>query len=223
MDKELAKKFENYPQSIPRLSVDGPYGSPADDVFNYDGVVLIGAGIGGTIFQKWFPVILIFSPFLVTPYAAILKHIRSSQANNIRLHRVYFYWICNTTSCYEWFAQMLQELERELGNQADFLTYNIYLTQWSMTQARAVVRHNTDQCDIWTGLQSKTQYGRPNFDADFQSIINEDWKTKTKRDIGVFVCGPKPLVKQLQRLCIQLNDSNASKNNTQFYLNKENF
>jgi hypothetical protein len=45
--KELAKKFEMYPQDIPRLGIDGPYGSPADDVFNYDGVVLVGAGIGG--------------------------------------------------------------------------------------------------------------------------------------------------------------------------------
>ncbi len=45
--KELAKQLEMYPQGIPRLGVDGPYGSPADDVFNYDGVVLVGAGIGG--------------------------------------------------------------------------------------------------------------------------------------------------------------------------------
>ena len=45
--KDLAKKFEMYPQDIPRLGVDGPYGSPADDVFNYDGVILVGAGIGG--------------------------------------------------------------------------------------------------------------------------------------------------------------------------------
>jgi NADPH oxidase len=45
--KELANKFRMYPQDIPRIGVDGPYGSPADDVFNYDGVVLVGAGIGG--------------------------------------------------------------------------------------------------------------------------------------------------------------------------------
>jgi hypothetical protein len=44
---DLAKKFAMYPQDIPRLGIDGPYGSPADDVFNYDGVVLVGAGIGG--------------------------------------------------------------------------------------------------------------------------------------------------------------------------------
>jgi NADPH oxidase len=161
--------------------------------------------------------------FLVTPYAAILKHIRSSQANNLRLRRVYFYWICNTTSCYEWFAQMLQELERELRDRPNFLTYNIYLTQWSMTQARAAVKNNADRQDIWTGLESKTLYGRPNFDADFQSIIDENWNIDTRRDVGVFVCGPKPLVKQLQTLCIKMNDSSRSKNTARFYLNKENF
>ena len=55
--KDLAKKFETFPQDIPRLRVDGPYGSPADDVFNYDGVVLVGAGIGGkrtaSGFTRW--------------------------------------------------------------------------------------------------------------------------------------------------------------------------
>lgn len=50
--KELTKEFQMYPQDIPRLGVDGPYGSPADDVFNYDGVVLVGAGIGGMIDRR---------------------------------------------------------------------------------------------------------------------------------------------------------------------------
>ncbi|CAF0876312.1 unnamed protein product [Adineta steineri] len=203
--KELGEKFLMYPQDIPRLGVDGPYGSPADDVFNYDGVILVGAGIG------------------VTPYAAILKHIRSSQANHVRLRRVYFYWICNTTSCYEWFAEMLQQLEHDLRDRPNFLTYNIYLTQWSMGQARAVINNNTDERDIWTGLESKTHYGRPNFDVDFQAIINENWEMTEKRDIGVFVCGPEPIVKQLQRLCIKINDHKSSTNKVQFYLNKENF
>lgn len=118
---------------------------------------------------------------------------------------------------------MLKELEREFQDKPHFLTYNLYLTQWSMTQARNVIRNKSAKYDIWTGLQSKTHYGKPNFDADFRSIINEDWKTQQKRDIGVFVCGPKPLVKQLQRLCIELNDTCRSRNNVEFYLNKENF
>ena len=118
---------------------------------------------------------------------------------------------------------MLQEIERELRTRANFLTYNIYLTQWSMSQARAVVKNNADRRDIWTGLEAKTLYGRPNFEADFQRIIDEDWGINKKRDIGVFVCGPKPLTKQLQQLCIKMNDSSRSKNKAHFYLNKENF
>ena len=159
----------------------------------------------------------------MTPYAAILKHIRSSQSSTTRLRRVYFYWICNTTSCYEWFAEMLQQLERDLRDRNHFLTYHIYLTQWSLGQARAVVQNNNDERDIWTGLESKTFYGRPNFEVDFQGIIDEDWQMTGKRDIGVFVCGPKPLVQQLQGICIKINDQSSSTKNVRFYLNKENF
>lgn len=118
---------------------------------------------------------------------------------------------------------MLQELERELHDRPNFLTYNIYLTQWSMSQARAVIKNDGDARDIWTGLESKTLYGRPNFDADFLTMIDEDWNIKTQRDIGVFVCGPKPLAKQLQKLCIKMNESPQAKNAARFYLNKENF
>lgn len=118
---------------------------------------------------------------------------------------------------------MLQQLERDLRDRAGFLTYNIYLTQWSIGQARAVIENNADERDVWTGLESKTQYGKPNFEADFQSISNEDWNMTGKREIGVFVCGPKPLTKQLQALCITSNENQSTTNKVQFYLNKENF
>jgi predicted ferric reductase len=52
--KGLVKKLDKHPQDVPRLSVDGPYGSPADDVFNYDGVILVGAGIGGIYLNATF-------------------------------------------------------------------------------------------------------------------------------------------------------------------------
>jgi hypothetical protein len=131
--------------------------------------------------------------------------------------------MCNTTSCYEWFAEMLQQLERDLRDRGNLLTYHIYLTQWSLGQARAVIKNNSDERDIWTGLESKTCYGRPNFEVDFQGMINEDWGITERRSIGVFVCGPKPLVKQLQRLCIRINEHKPSANKAHFYLNQENF
>jgi NADPH oxidase len=32
--------------SLPSIRIDGPYGAPAEDVFNVEVAVLIGAGIG---------------------------------------------------------------------------------------------------------------------------------------------------------------------------------
>ena len=34
------------PRLLPAVRIDGPYGAPAEDVFNVEVAVLIGAGIG---------------------------------------------------------------------------------------------------------------------------------------------------------------------------------
>jgi NADPH oxidase len=39
-------------QKMPRLRVDGPYGAPADDVFDNEVAVLIGTGIGVTPIRR---------------------------------------------------------------------------------------------------------------------------------------------------------------------------
>lgn len=44
--------------TLPKLRIDGPFGAPAEDVFNSEVAVLIGTGIG------------------VTPWASVLKEIR---------------------------------------------------------------------------------------------------------------------------------------------------
>ena len=36
--------------SLPRLSIDGPYGAPAQDYHKYDVLLLVGLGIGATPF-----------------------------------------------------------------------------------------------------------------------------------------------------------------------------
>jgi predicted ferric reductase len=40
------------PVAFPRLLVDGPYSAPAQDVFRFKVVILIGAGIGVTPFAS---------------------------------------------------------------------------------------------------------------------------------------------------------------------------
>jgi NADPH oxidase 1 len=82
-------------RALPQIRIDGPYGAPAEDVFNVEVAVLIGAGIG------------------VTPFASILKHIwyRQRKGNLGSLKRVEFFWICRDAPSFGWFQSLLQEVE----------------------------------------------------------------------------------------------------------------
>ena len=80
---------------LPVVRIDGPYGAPAEDVFNVEVAVLVGAGIG------------------VTPFASILKHIwyRQRKGNMGCLKRVEFFWVCRDAPSFGWFQSLLQEVE----------------------------------------------------------------------------------------------------------------
>lgn len=87
------------PKLLPRLYIDGPFGSASEDVFKFETVLLIGAGIG------------------VTPFASILKSIwyrmRDSSTRNTRLRKVYFFWVCRDFGSLEWFKSLLTAIESE--------------------------------------------------------------------------------------------------------------
>lgn len=189
---------------MPRLAVDGPFGTATTDVFKYPVVMCIGAGIG------------------VTPFASILKSIwYQYNQNNVNpvVKKVYFFWICPDTNAFEWFTDLLQYLEErmvETGNR-DFLEYNIYLTRgWGPNMARTIVLHEDEETDIITGCKQKTRYGRPEWNGIFGSVARAHPRT----NIGVFFCGPAVLSHQLHQT------ANAHSNvveGTKFYYNKENF
>ncbi|ERE65883.1 cytochrome b-245 heavy chain-like protein [Cricetulus griseus] len=145
---------------LPKIAVDGPFGTASEDVFSYEVVMLVGAGIG------------------VTPFASILKSVwykYCNNATNLRLKKIYFYWLCRDTHAFEWFADLLQLLETQMQerNNADFLSYNIYLTGWDESQANHFAVHHDEEKDVITGLKQKTQYGRPNWDNEFKTIASQ--------------------------------------------------
>jgi len=187
---------------IPRLACDGPFGTASTDVFRHENVICVGAGIG------------------VTPFASILKSIwyrHNASDANLRIKKVYFYWICPDTNAFEWFADLLQSLEQQMIERGknDFLDYNIYLTRgWGKGDARNIVLHDGDTEDVITGLKQKTNYGRPNWDSIFQTAA----QTHAGSDVGVFFCGPAVLSHTLH---IMSNKHTTDK--CVFYYNKENF
>uniref|UniRef100_A0A8C5IID4 NADPH oxidase 3 n=1 Tax=Junco hyemalis TaxID=40217 RepID=A0A8C5IID4_JUNHY len=187
---------------LPRLAVDGPYGSATTDIFHYRVSVCIAAGIG------------------VTPFASILKSIwyKCCNLNTVlALQKVYFYWICRDPSAFEWFADLLFHLETKMAEKwkNDFLSYHIFLTGWDESQATHIALHCDDKMDVITGLRQKTWYGRPNWDNEFKKLA------ENHPSIGVFFCGPKALSKILQKTCNSY--SSVDPRGVQFHYNKESF
>lgn len=177
--------------SLPQVRIDGPYGAPAEDVFNAEVAILVGAGIG------------------VTPFASILKHIwyRQKRGNLGVLRRVEFFWVCRDAPSFGWFQSLLQEVE---AAQADpnFLRINIYLTQkigedmlWNI----AVNDAGADY-DPLTLLRSRTMFGRPDWMTIYgqmrQAIESGQYvpgsRSQLKTKVATYFCGPSVLAKAIK-------------------------
>uniref|UniRef100_A0A8C1I602 NADPH oxidase 1 n=1 Tax=Cyprinus carpio TaxID=7962 RepID=A0A8C1I602_CYPCA len=204
--EDLIKMVENLPEGGqgPKMAVDGPFGTASEDVFDYEVSMLVGAGIG------------------VTPFASILKSIWYKFKDSdpkLRTKRIYFYWLCRETYAFEWFADLLQVLEKEMEERGmrDFLTYKLYLTGWDQSHVNHAMVHFDKDTDIITGLKQKTSYGRPNWDKEFEQVRQENPSSV----VGTFLCGPQALAKDLEKKCVKYSDVDPRK--TKFYFNKENF
>ena len=86
------------------ILIDGPFGSPSSDIYRAEHAVLVATGIG------------------VTPYASILQSVMFRHRNKLRpswaspifnLRKVDFFWINRDQACFEWFVNLLSQLEIE--------------------------------------------------------------------------------------------------------------
>lgn len=184
---------------LPRLYIDGPFGSASEDVFKYEVAVLVGAGIG------------------VTPFASILKSIwyrMNFPQKKTRLRKVYFFWVCRDFGSFEWFRSLLLAIEaQDLDNHIEIHTY--LTAPIKMDDATNIMINDTStEQDAITGLRAPTNFGRPNWDAIFKYIRS----IHSPGQAGVFFCGPKPLGNQLLRKCNAYSESEFT-----FAWGKENF
>ncbi|KAJ9293563.1 hypothetical protein DTO271G3_7642 [Paecilomyces variotii] len=185
-------------QKMPSLRIDGPYGAPAEDVFDNEIAVLIGTGIG------------------VTPWASILKniwHLRNSPNPPKRLRRVEFIWICKDTTSFEWFQALLSSLEAQSQQAAtkqggEFLRIHTYLTQRLDQDTAANIYLNSVGQDIdpLTELKSRTSFGRPDFKRLFgamrDGLVDQTYMSGLEGNIttkvGVYFCGPNVAARQIK-------------------------
>jgi NADPH oxidase 5 len=169
--------------------IDGPYGTPSAHIFESKHAVLVGAGIG------------------VTPFAAILDSIlqrRRLGDQSSKLERVHFIWINRDQHAFEWFAELLAELEQQ--DDQNLLDIHIYMTGGrehldaaALELAREVF-YAKNRRDIVTGLVARTHFGRPDWDELLTEILREHAPER----VDVFMCGPSQLIGVLQPLCSKL-------------------
>ncbi|KKY39228.1 putative nadph oxidase [Diaporthe ampelina] len=191
-------------QQMPALRIDGPYGAPAEDVFENEIAVLVGTGIG------------------VTPWAAILKniwHLRNSPNPPTRLRRVEFLWICKDTNSFEWFQTLLSSLEQQSTEAAripgssgvEFLKIHTYLTQKldQDTMNNIVLNSVGAEVDPLTELKSRTNFGRPDFSRLFTTmrdgILDRSYlnglEGSMRTTVGVYFCGPSAAARDIKKAC----------------------
>ena len=186
-------------QEMPAIRIDGPYGAPAEDVFDNEIAVLIGTGIG------------------VTPWASILKniwHLRAGPNPPRRLRRVEFIWVCKDTSSFEWFQNLLSSLEAQSmeaaagsGAGPEFLRIHTYLTQRLDVDTTANIYLNSVGMDLdpLTALSSRTNFGRPDFKKLFSAmrdgILDGSYMNGLKGEeanVGVYFCGPNNAARDIR-------------------------
>ncbi|CAG8958952.1 hypothetical protein HYFRA_00012949 [Hymenoscyphus fraxineus] len=191
-------------QEMPALRIDGPYGAPAEDVFDNEIAVLIGTGIG------------------VTPWAAILKniwHMRNGPNPPTRLRRVEFIWVCKDTTSFEWFQVLLSSLEaqsQEAANRpgmagTEFLKIHTYLTQKldSNTVNNIILNSVGSAVDPLTELKSRTNFGRPDFGRILETmregILDRTYlnglEGSVRTNVGVYFCGPNVAAREIKKAC----------------------
>jgi len=198
--------------ALPKVRIDGPYGTASGDVFMYSHVILVGGGIG------------------VTPFVSVLKSIahRVRFENKCSLQGVHFIWVAKSQENFEWFIPILADM-MEHEELHGFLKVSVYLTGtrhaindlrllgMTMLIKRAKTMLGED---LVTGLEASTMFGRP----DFQKILlqaNNEW---AGNKIGCFFCGPAPLANSIKVTCEAINKANRGKNTgAKFHFKQEFF
>ncbi|XP_060902353.1 NADPH oxidase 4 isoform X1 [Labrus mixtus] len=179
LDMEILPMVQQ--RRYPNLYVDGPFGSPSEEVFNYDVSLCVAGGIG------------------VTPFACVL-HALLDGWTGFRLQRLYFVWVCRELQSFYWFAELLCAVHHKLWqeNRPDYFNLKLYVSQPDSLQCMSEERYRP--------LTSRLLVGRPKWKLLFDEIA----KTNKHKKVGVFCCGPKGISSTLHRLCNSARSSGTT-------------
>ncbi|XP_014272610.1 dual oxidase [Halyomorpha halys] len=178
----------------PKIRLEGPYGGGNQDWYKFEVAVMVGGGIG------------------VTPYASILNDLVFGTSTNrysgVACKKVYFLWICPSHRHFEWFIEVLRDVEKK--DVTNVLEIHIFITQFfhkfdlRTTMLYICENHfqRLSKTSMFTGLKAVNHFGRPDM-SSFLKFVQKKHSYVSK--IGVFSCGPRPLTKSIMTACDEVN------------------
>ncbi|KAM4065984.1 FAD-binding domain-containing protein [Hirsutella rhossiliensis] len=192
------------------VSINGPFGAPAQRFFDFQQSVIIGTGIG------------------VTPFSGILEEIfqlsgRPDFTLTDDYRRVDFHWTVRDRNHLLWFSDLLNQLDIRINTHvtAERKDIVIHVFRWLLEMHRTE-EHPTSPL---TGLLNPTHFGRPDFDRILDDHYNDMYKlharkleqTDSEKDsrassaqdsdikVGVFYCGSPVVGEILADKCKELS------------------
>ncbi|CAF1087428.1 unnamed protein product [Brachionus calyciflorus] len=184
------------------ITIDGPYSTPSRRIFDSEHVILIAGGIGVTPFASilqsiWFK----FSKSLKK--CPDCDHQWYDQMKQKNLKRVDFIWVNRDYQSFEWFIELLGQLElQQINSSKRFKGLHLYMTSASTVQEikpldnpdfdkNGQIESKMDDCVL------KLNPGRPDFDKLFTELTKEN-----KKKVDVFFCGNRDFGKFVQKKCL---------------------
>ncbi|XP_077323132.1 NADPH oxidase 5-like [Lithobates pipiens] len=131
--------------------------------------------------------------------------------SEMKLRKVDFIWINRDQKFFEWFVSLLTKLELDQADEEPegrFLEMHMYMTSaLGKNDMKAIglqmaldLLAKKEEKDSITGLKTRTQPGRPDWNKVFQKIEQEK-----KGKVQVFYCGSPALAKVIKAHCEQFN------------------
>lgn len=181
---------------LPKIKLEGPYGGGNQDWYKFEVAVMVGGGIG------------------VTPYASILNDLVFGTSTNrysgVACKKVYFLWICPSHRSFEWFIDVLRDVEKK--DVTNVLEMHIFITQFfhkfDLRTTMLYICENHFQRisnrSMFTGLKAVNHFGRPDM-SSFLKFVQKKHSYVSK--VGVFSCGPTALTKSISTACEEVNNT----------------
>lgn len=192
-----------------KCSIDGPYGTPTQEIFDAEHAVLIAAGIGITPFASVLQSMMNrfnrMNARCKQCHTPIGKSLLFSSEDCIRIRKVDFIWVTRDQRSLEWFISLLSRMEiDQRKSNVNFLETHLYVTSAKrQSDLKTIGLHITldaifsqEESSLIDGLRQRTHSGRPNWDIVLQNLIR-----KKKGKINVFYCGPPNLGHVLEDKC----------------------